>query len=98
MPLKAVVNPTRPHNFSDFHWQTACKVDGYSTRHGSKLENRPKNQNKKVIPCKWPVSFKVLHLALTFFVFLCQLITTAWCSTRCRVFQILITSMLATSM
>jgi len=25
-------------------------VDGYSTRHGSKLENRPKNQNKKVIP------------------------------------------------
>lgn len=32
--------------------QTACKVEGHSTRHGSKMENRPKNQNRKVIPCE----------------------------------------------
>ena len=32
--------------------QTACKVEGHSTRHGSKAENRPKNQNQKIIPCK----------------------------------------------
>lgn len=31
-------------------FQTACKVEGHSTRHGSKMENRPKNQNRKVIP------------------------------------------------
>ncbi|XP_046442624.1 receptor-type tyrosine-protein phosphatase mu-like isoform X2 [Daphnia pulex] len=31
-------------------FQTACKVEGHSTRHGSKPENRPKNQNQKIIP------------------------------------------------
>jgi len=31
-------------------FQTACKVEGHSTRHGSKAENRPKNQNQKIIP------------------------------------------------